>query len=403
MEPNWFLAPLSIRAGPNRKACSDVTLLRETIHERPEIFRTAPRIDGVHVSAYSIPTEAVESDGTRVWDDTTILIIEAAAGDVRSLAYAYADPAVARLIQDALEPAVRGCSAFALNDAYARMGRAIRESGRPGVAWSAVSAVDLALWDLKARLLNLPLVTLLGEAREAVAVYGSGGFTSLSIEALQRQLAGWVEAGIPRVKMKVARHPEDDVRRVAAARSAIGSAELFVDANGAYSRKQALAFAERFADAGVTWFEEPVSSDDLDGLRLLRDRGPAGMDITAGEYGFDIFSFRRMLNAGAVDVLQADARRCGGVSGFLRVAALCEAAPLPLSTHTAPALHVQLGCAVNEVRHIEYFHDHVRIEQALFDGLPRPVNGAIRPDRSRPGFGLTFKQQDAERMGKRVF
>ncbi|HZS11952.1 MAG TPA: enolase C-terminal domain-like protein [Nitrospirales bacterium] len=370
----------------------------------PVSAHDGPTLTGIDVSAYTVPTETAESDGTRVWDQTTILIIEPRAAGVRGLAYAYGDPAAARLILDTLEPAIRGCQAFALNDAYARMGRAIRESGRSGIAWTAVSAVDLGLWDLKARLLELPLIDLLGPARDAVPVYGSGGFTSAPIRELQRQLAGWVEAGIPRVKMKVARHPEQDERRVAAARAAIGpDAELFVDANGAYSRKQALAFAERFAQYHVTWFEEPVSSDDLDGLRLLRDRGPFGMDITAGEYGFDLFTFRRLLDAGAVDVLQADARRCGGVSGFLRVAALCEAAPLPLSTHTAPTLHALLGCAVNEVRHIEYFHDHVRIEQMLFDGAPRPVHGMIGPDRSRPGFGLIFKRADAERLAKRVF
>jgi L-alanine-DL-glutamate epimerase-like enolase superfamily enzyme len=172
-----------------------------------------------------------------------------------------------------------------------------------------------------------------------------------------------------------------DLDRVRAARKTIGSdAELFVDANGAYSRKQALAFADAFAKFGVSWFEEPVSSDDLEGLRPLRKRAPAGMDIAAGEYGYDLFYFRRMLEAGAVDVLQADATRCAGITGFMRVSALCEAHSLPLSAHTAPSLHAHPCCALAPVRHMEYFHDHVRLEHMLLDG-------ALTPMQSSHGYG----------------
>jgi L-alanine-DL-glutamate epimerase-like enolase superfamily enzyme len=175
--------------------------------------------------------------------------------------------------------------------------------------------------------------------------------------------------------------------------------QLFVDANGAYSRKQALAFADKYAELGVTWFEEPVSSDDLAGLRLIRDRGPAGMDVAAGEYGYQPLYFRRMLEAGAVDVLQADGTRCGGVTGFLKAADVCESFGLPLSAHCAPALHVHPCCATTaEFRHLEYFHDHARIDGMLFDGAAAPVKGVLYPDLSRPGLGLEFKHKDAERF-----
>jgi L-alanine-DL-glutamate epimerase-like enolase superfamily enzyme len=259
--------------------------------------------------------------------------------------------------------------------------------------------VDSSLWDLKAKLLDVPLVTLLGAVREGVPVYGSGGFTSYSVEQLQEQLRRWVESGIRRVKMKVGREPQIDPDRVRAARQAVGPATgLFVDANGGYTRKQAMVEAERFADSGVSWFEEPVSSDDLEGLRLIRDRGPAGMDIAAGEYGYDSPYFRRMLEARAVDVLQADATRCTGITGFLQVGALCEAFGVPLSAHTAPSLHLHPCCALGRVRHVEYFHDHVRIEQMLFDGALMPVEGVLYPDLTRPGLGIEFKRKDAARF-----
>lgn len=262
----------------------------------------------------------------------------------------------------------------------------------------AIAAVDTALWDVKARLLDLPLVSLLGRVRTAVPVYGSGGFTSYSIDRLEEQLGGWVRDGISRVKMKVGRQPDQDLRRVEAVRKTIGEeAQLFVDANGGYGRKQALQLSEGFAKAGVVWFEEPVSSDDTEGLRLLRDRVPAPIQVTAGEYGYDLFYFRRLLDAEAVDVLQADASRCGGITGFLKVGSLCEARPVPLSAHCAPSLHVHPACASMPVCHIEYFYDHVRIEQLLFDGALCPVGGALYPDVSRPGIGLEFKHQDARR------
>jgi L-alanine-DL-glutamate epimerase-like enolase superfamily enzyme len=245
----------------------------------------------------------------------------------------------------------------------------------------------------------LPLVSLFGQVHDAMPIYGSGGFTSYSDDKLQEQLGCWAEQRIARVKMKVGRHPKDDPGRVAAARDAIGEeAELFVDGNGAYSRKQALELAYAFSEFDVSWFEEPVSSDDLAGLRLMRDDGPPGMEIAAGEYGYDVTYFERMLDAQAVDVLQADATRCGGYTGFLKAAVLCEAHHLALSAHCAPALHLPAGCAVPAFRHAEYFHDHVRIERMLFDGVPEPKNGTLAPDLSRSGNGLELKRKEAQKF-----
>jgi L-alanine-DL-glutamate epimerase-like enolase superfamily enzyme len=287
---------------------------------------------------------------------------------------------------------------MAVTAAWAAMRHSIRNLGRPGIVSMAIAAVDTALWDLKARVLDVPLVTLLGQVHAGVPVYGSGGFTSYPLDRLERQLGDWARHGIAAVKMKIGREPDHDGERVRAARDAIGPrVALFVDANGAYTRKQALAQAETFTEYGVRWFEEPVSSDDLEGLRLLRDRAPASMDIAAGEYGYDLPYFERMLEAGAVDCLQADASRCAGITEFLRVAALCDARSMPLSAHTAPSLHLHPCAALAATRHLEYFHDHVRIERMLFDGAAVPVAGRLAPDLSRPGLGLEFKRSDAAR------
>jgi len=364
----------------------------------PDASGAAARIERLDVAAYTIPIDRPEADGTIAWASTTLVLVELTAGGRRGLGYSYADRSAAQLIHDHFIPIVRGADPTAIPELHEQMVRSVRNIGRPGVASMAIAAVDIALWDLKARLLDVSLISLLGAARDGVPVYGSGGFTSYSIKELQDQLGAWAQQGIKRVKMKIGTQPEQDYARVEAARAAIGQdIELFVDANGAYSRKQALTFSQAFAELDVRWFEEPVSSDDLEGLRLLRDRAPPVMDIAAGEYGFDAQYFARMLSAGAVDVLQADATRCGGITGFLRAGALCEAAGLPLSAHTAPSVHVAPACAVTRLRHIEYFHDHVRIEHMLFDGAPTPIDGRLYPDRARPGLGLDFKHADAQR------
>ncbi len=349
------------------------------------------RVASVDVSAYRIPTVAPESDGTFEWDSTTLVTVHI---DGTGFGYTYADTATAALIRDVLAGVVQRFDPMDIDAAWAAMIRSVRNLGRRGIAAMAISAVDAALWDRKCKLLGVPLVQLLGEVRDAAPVYGSGGFTSMSIDDLQAQLAGWANDRIPRVKMKVGRDWRADRERVAAARAAIGDdVELFVDANGAYSRKLALWQAEEFTDYGVTWFEEPVSSDDLEGLRFIRERTP--IEVAAGEYGYELQYFHEMIPS--VDVLQADATRCCGITGFLKTSALCEARSMPLSAHCAPSLHRHLGCALLPLRHIEYFFDHARIELMLFDGFTPPRDGALWPDTSRPGIGVELKRADAAR------
>jgi L-alanine-DL-glutamate epimerase-like enolase superfamily enzyme len=348
-------------------------------------------IERVEATTYVVPTDRRESDGTFAWDKTAVVVAHVFGGGLEGLGWTFADASAAELATGALARAIVGLDASATSAAWSAMGRAVRNIGRPGLAWEAISAVDIALWDLRAKRLGMPLARLLGPAREAVRAYGSGGFTSYDDSALAAQLAAWASAGFSAVKMKVGRFPEKDRHRVRIAREAIGAdVELFVDANGAWSRKQALYEMERFADFGVTWVEEPVSSEDLEGLRLLRDRAPAGMEISTGEYGYVLDNFRRMLVADCIDVLQADITRCGGVTGMLSVAALCEAFQMPLSAHCAPHVHAHVGCALRPLRHLEYFHDHARIEHLLFTGALEPHGGRIQPDPSLPGLGVTI-------------
>lgn len=347
---------------------------------------------------YRIPTDSPEADGTISWDSTTMVLVQLQCGRTTGIGYTYADEATGLAAQTLLEKVVKGKDIWTHAAILAEMRRKIRNSGETGISAMAISAIDNALWDLRARLLDVPLVNLLGRVRDCIPVYGSGGFTSYNDAQLTDQLGGWASAGFSMVKMKVGTHPADDPRRVRVARQAIGKdVELFVDGNGAYSVMQALRLAEQFAEDGVRWFEEPVSSDNLTGLRQVRERAPLGMDIAAGEYGYSAWYQKRMLDAEAVTVLQADATRCCGISGFLDAAALCWAANVPLSSHCAPSMHLHVCCAAPRAVHMEFFHDHARIERMFFDGFCEARDGCMAPDLARPGNGLTLKEKDAER------
>jgi L-alanine-DL-glutamate epimerase-like enolase superfamily enzyme len=357
------------------------------------------KITAGSVSFYTVPTDSSEADGTFSWTSTSMVLVQLECGSTHALGYTYADRSTAVLAHKLLNEVVLGADPLCHGATLQGLLAAIRNLGETGIAMMAVSAIDNALWDLRARLVDLPLVSLLGQIRPSIPVYGSGGFTTYSDKQLTEQLGGWAERGFSMVKMKVGSQPERDPDRVITARQAIGpDCKLFVDANGAYTVTQSIELAHCFAQQGVCWFEEPVSSDNLLGLDQVRRRAPLGMDIAAGEYGYTAWYFRRMLDAQAVTILQADCTRCGGISGYLDAASLCWAHNILLSSHCGPSMHLHVCCAVPRAVHMEFFHDHARIERIFFEGFCEPQQGLMTPDLSRPGMGLELKKQDAERF-----
>jgi L-alanine-DL-glutamate epimerase-like enolase superfamily enzyme len=354
-------------------------------------------LEDLAVSVLTLPTEhGPEADGTLVWRSTTMVLVEVRASGVTGIGWTYEDAAAARIIADLLRPCLLGLDAMAIPTAAARMVAAVRNQGVPGVAAAAISAVDVALWDLKARLLDVSVASLLGSAHREVPVYASGGFLNGTLPALERELIGYRDDGHRRVKLKIGRDRALDLRRVQLAREVMGpEVEIMVDANGAYRARPAIAMAEALAALGVVYFEEPVPQDDLAGLARVRDAAPSGIEIASGEYGYRDVDFARLLDV--VDILQADATRCLGITGFLRADALCAARNAPLSAHCAPSLHLHAGAAASRLVHIEYFRDHVRFEHRIFDGAPTPVRGAMRLDPDVRGLGLSVRRREAQR------
>jgi len=373
-----------------------------TAQTMPAVTGTGfPVIDGVTATVYEIPTDRPEADGTLAWSSTTLVVAHVTGGGRTGLGYTYGSGACKPLIEGELAAAVTGRGVLDTGAALQAMVRAVRNVGRPGLVSYAISAVETALWDLKGTLLGVPVCSLLGAVRDTVPVYGSGGFTTYDAAAARAQLERWTgDLAIPRVKIKIGESwgtaQARDLARIAFARKVIGpQAELYVDANGGYGRKQAVRMARAMAEHDVTWFEEPVSSDDLDGLREVRDQ--VDPDVTAGEYGYDLPYFARMVDAQAVDCLQVDVTRCGGITEWLRAASVAAARGLQVSGHCAPNLHAHVAAAVPNFRHLEYFHDHARIETMLFDGALVPSGGVLRPDLSRPGLGLALKDANCAR------
>ncbi|MER7010210.1 enolase C-terminal domain-like protein [Saccharopolyspora sp. NPDC000359] len=360
------------------------------------------RIRRLRASAYRVPTEADEADGTLAWTSTTIVVVHAEVGAVEGLGWTYADAACVDLVHGVLAAAVDGRDGLDIPAAWQSMQRAIRNLGRPGLVSCAMSATEIALWDAAARVVGLPLCRLLGRARESVPVYGSGGFTSYDDHQLAAQLWRWAHRfELPAVKIKIGdrwgRDVDRDLGRVDLAREVVepGTA-LYVDANGAYAPAQAVRVGRQLDERGVLWFEEPVSSDDLAGLRDVR--GAVGADVTAGEYGYHLPYFAAMLDAGAVDCLQVDVTRCGGFGEWLRVAALAAARNREISGHCAQNLSAHVALATPNARHLEWFHDHDRVESVLFDGVLDPSGGEVRADLDRPGHGMRLKETDAHRF-----
>jgi L-alanine-DL-glutamate epimerase-like enolase superfamily enzyme len=357
------------------------------------------QLESMSAAAYVIPTASKEADGTLDWDSTTMIVVTARAAGQSGLGWTYGSAAAAGVVSGLLAGVVAGTDPMDVPGAAEKMNRAVRNVGREGIASMAISAVDIALWDLKARLLDVPLAALLGQVRLDVPIYGSGGFTTYDDRQTREQLTGWViDDKIPRVKIKIGESWGSDERRdrarVALARECVGpDTELYVDANGAYRTGQAVRVGTWLSDYGVTWFEEPVSSQDLAGLAQVRRQ--IQPDVTAGEYSWTLADSARLLDAGAVDCLQLDATRCGGITGFLQGAALAAARSTDISAHCAPNAHAHVASAAVNLRHIEYFHDHQRIERMLFDGALDPAGGTLTPDLSRPGLGVEFKEQDA--------
>jgi len=299
--------------------------------------------------------------------------------------------AVQAVVEDSLKEVLIGEDPFNIEKLWNLMFWTVRGVGRKGIAFCAISALDIALWDLKAKALNLPLYRLLGPYTDTVPVYGSGGWTNFSESELVAEQVGYVERGFPRVKMKVGKDfgmsEDEDVKRLAAVRKAVGDdVEIYVDANNGYYAKQAIRMSQIFEQFDVKWFEEPVLADDIEGLSVISQS--TTIPVATGEHEYTKYGFKELISRGGADIVQPDIGRVGGVTEWMKVAHIAHGFNLPVAPHAYQLIHLHVACATPNLKVVEYLGVSDQSDRVWYTEFPEPVNGMWSPYPDRPGLGL---------------
>jgi L-alanine-DL-glutamate epimerase-like enolase superfamily enzyme len=362
------------------------------------------KITDLTTSLLQIPSAQPLGDATATWNllGGCFAHIRTNAG-LEGLGWSGASSAIREVIEHNLKPIIVGSDPLEIERLWDRMFSSVRSIGRKGAALCAISAVDIALWDLKAKMLGLPLYKLLGPYTDSVPVYGSGGWTTLSDAELVNEMAGYVQRGFTHVKMKVGRNfgscEADDIRRLALVRKALGAdVGIYVDANGGYRAKQAISIAKRFEEYGVSLFEEPVIADDIEGLSVIAKS--TTIPIAAGENEYTKYGFKDLIARGGVDVVQPDVGRVGGVTEWLKVAHLAEAFNLPVAPHAMQLVHLHLACATPNLMKVEVIGVQEDYSRELFQEIPPHNGGMWAPFPDKPGLGVELRQDAVARFAR---
>ena len=302
--------------------------------------------------------------------------------------------AIHALIDQALRPVLIGAEADAIEALWQKMWWDLHFGGRGGSVSLAVSACDIALWDLKARRCNTPLWRLLGGFDPAVPCYAGGIDLDFTLDALLRQTDDNLAKGFRAIKMKVGRaRLSEDVERVRAMRTHLGpDFPLMVDANMRWTVDEAIRAARAFQDSNLVWLEEPTIPDDVAGhARIVRD---GGLPIATGENLHTLHEFKQMIEAGGVTFPEPDVTNCGGVTVFMKVAHLAEAYNLPLTSHGVHDLTVHLLAAAPNRSYLEVHG--FGLDRYIAEPLAIRDGKAIAPDRA--GHGVAFDWAALEKL-----
>ena len=307
------------------------------------------------------------------------------------LGMAEATPGTRQVIQDALSRILIGKDPSDIEKLWDQMFWAVRGFGRKGVAFCAISAVDIALWDLKGKILGLPLYKLLGAYTDSVPIYGSGGWTNFTEKELIQEMEGYIESGINRVKMKVGKDygksEREDINRVEAVRKAVGDdVTIFLDANNGYYKKQAIYMAKEFEQFQVGWLEEPLIPDDIGGMANVSQA--THIPIASGEHEYTKYGFRDLVQRGGADIVQPDIARVGGVTEWMKIAHLCQAFNLPIAPHAMQLPHLHVACAIPNLKAVEYMNTQLEGDRIWYTEFPEQRNGMWSPFKDKPGLGL---------------
>lgn len=271
---------------------------------------------------------------------------------------------------------------------------------RKGSAIRAISAVDIALWDIKGKALNLPLYKLLGGYRDKVPCYASVGYyrKGKGVQELVNEMVSYVDKGFKALKMRIGGASlREDLERVKAVREAVGDdIALMVDANHAYTVPEAIKAGKKFEKYEIYWFEDPVWPDDYSGLAKVADA--LDVPIATGELEFLRYGFKELIAHGSADILLIDATVVGGISEWIKVANMASAWNIPIAPHWEQEVHMHLAAAFQNVLWLEFFprEDGIRLEDRLYKEYFEPVQGVLKlPD--KPGLGLELDRESLKK------
>jgi len=350
------------------------------------------KIANLSVGHYRIPLDVPLSDSTHgvmtAFELATVRVRDADGAEGTGYTYTtgHNGGAIHSILAREIPEIVAGEDADRIEHLWNRIWWALHYGGRGGPTVLALSAFDIALWDLKARRANLPLWRLLGGYDPAVPCYAGGIDLDLSVGKLLKQTDGNLEKGFRAIKMKVGRKLlSEDVDRVAAMRKHLGDGfPLMVDANMKWSADQAIRAARAFQPFGLVWLEEPIIPDDVAGhARVVRE---GGMPIAAGENLRTLWEFKQLIASGGVTYPEPDVTNCGGVTPFMKIAHLAEAYNLPVTSHGAHDITVHLLAACPNRSYLEAHG--FGLDRYIAEPLVLKDGNAIAPD--RPGHGVTF-------------
>ncbi len=363
------------------------------------------RIAGVEAFAISIPLRAAVSDAVRRITHRDHLLVRIRTDDGLegcgfTLGYD-SSSAMVSMVDTILRPLLEGADAFETERLWAEMFRQSIQAGRRGAALRAISAIDIALWDLRGKAARMPVMRMLGVHSTRLRCYATGGYyrEGHSVEELVREMCGYAEQGFTAVKLKVGKlGAREDAVRMCAVRRALGDEiEILLDANGGWAdAPAALAAMRRLEEYRPYWIEEPVRADNI--AAMARIAAALDTPVATGELEATRWAFADLVSRQAADILQPDATVCGGVTEWLKIAHMAASLDIPVAPHYNWDIHTQLNAAIPNALFIEYFvrGSDVKVFDEVLVNPISPKNGYIEP-RTAPGFGLEFAQEKLDR------
>lgn len=364
------------------------------------------KIAGIEVFIYGERNDKNVADSTRQIGELGYVIVNVLTNiGINGIGLTYHEvgsEAIRTFINQTIAPQIIGMNPLQNEIIHEKVIGDFRAVGRKGFAFLALSAVDIALWDIKGKCVGMPLYRLLGGSDSRVPIYSSAGWTSYSTEELCDETLGMVNEGYTFIKIKVGveggTNPREDAKRVCAVRKTIGpNIRLAIDANNIWKAGTAIQFFNRIEEYDVEFFEEPVIADDIQGLAHCRRS--IHVPLATGEHEYTRYGVRDLLVAGAADIVQTDVCKVGGYTEMMKIIGLTQAFNVLFAPHCMELMHMHLVAAASNGLILESLTLLRNVSKRVFVDSPVPKGGYLEIP-NRPGLGLELNMEFIRKYGK---